>query len=345
MHRSILFVLILSIGILAGCSGAGDGGGNSETAALVNGKPIPRLDVDKIFDFRIKDLPQKPDGEAARLLKLEILRDLIEGEIMAQKAQELDILPSDVEVEARLTVLRGPASAEEFQNSIDEQGVSIDDLRREIRRSLTVEKVVENQVVSKIQVSDEEVNSFYEQNTELFNIQEPLFRIGVIAVSSDPNSPISNLRNDKALNESMALEKIQMLEVRIRAGEDFSQLAREYSEDPQTAQAGGDLGYLDEASLDRFGPSFKSSILGLKQGQVTPVIRTVDGFWVFKLLGRREAGQHDLSNPEVMEGVRGELRNQRQQLLTAAFSENIHNESRIENFMVHDVLDSFQSTP
>ena len=337
MHRSILFGLILSIGILTGC------GDNPETAALVNGKPVTRLEVDKIFDFRTKDLPQKPEGEASQLMKLEILRDLIEGEIMLQQAEELDILPSDVEVESRLTLMRGPASEEEFQKNITEQGVSIDDLRKEIRRSLTVEKVVENQVISKVQVSDEEVESFYEQNTELFNIQEPLFRIGTIAVSSDPNSPISNLRNDKALNESMALEKIQMLEVRIRAGEDFSQLAREYSEDPQTAQAGGDLGYLDEAALDGFGPSFKSSILSLKQGQVTPVIRTVEGFWVFKLLDRREAGQHDLSNPEVKESLRGELQNQRQQLLTAAFLESIHNKSQIENFMVHEVLATYPS--
>jgi peptidyl-prolyl cis-trans isomerase SurA len=337
MHRSILFGLILSIGILTGC------GDNPETAALVNGKPVTRLEVDKIFYFRTKDLPQKPEGEGSRLMKLEILRELIEYEIMLQKAEELDILPSDVEVEARLTLMRGPASEEEFQKNITEQGISIDDLRTEIRRSFTVEKVVENQVISKVQVSDEEVESFYEQNTEQFNIQEPLFRIGVIAVSSDPNSPISNLRNDKALNESMALEKIQMLEIRIRAGEDFSQLAREYSEDPQTAQAGGDLGYLAEAALDTFGPSFKSSILSLKQGQVTPVIRTVDGFWVFKLLGRREAGQHDLSNPEVKESLRGELRNQRQQLLTAAFSESIHNESQIENFMVHEVLAAYPS--
>lgn len=311
-------------------------------AARVNGISILRAQVESFFRFRTQDIAQKPAGEAANILKLEILRELIEGEIMAQKAEQLNLKPTDAEVEAEMKGLKGPATDEEFRKTLEQRGVSEADLRREIGRSLTARKVVENQVRAKIQVSEAEINGFFEENRETFNIKEPMYQIGLIAVTTDPAAPVSNLRNDKALNEEMAVRKIQSLESRLQAGEDFQQLAREYSEDPQTAQVGGDLGYQTAGMLDRFGAAFKATILKMKVGDLTPVVRTAEGYWLFKLLGKREPGQHDLKNPEVQRSIREELQNRKQQLLTAAFSEQLHNEARVENFLAREILAAYQ---
>lgn len=324
----------------AGCRRASQPG--PEVAARVNGRDILRSEVESYLRFRTQDLQQKPSGEAANILKLEILRELIEGEIMAQRAEQLKVQPTDSEVAAELKQLQGPASEEEFRKTLQQRGINEADLRKEIGRSLTIRKVVENQVRSKIQVSEAEVSRFFEENKEAFNLKEPHYRIGVIAVSTDPASPITNLRNDKALNEEQALRKMQSLETRIQAGEDFQQLAREYSEDPQTAQMGGDLGYQPGSSLDRFGPAFKATILKMQVGEVTPVVRAEGGYWLFKLLGKREPGQQDLKNPEVQQSIREELQNRKQQLLSAAFSEQLHNEARVENFLTREILTSFQ---
>ncbi len=342
MQNRFLLGLVVLVSLAAGCNKQGQQAAGGGVAARVNGKEILRSEVEAQFAFRIKDAPQKPDAEAANLVKLEILRDLIEAEIMNQKAAQLKVAPGDAEIAARLKAVQGEVSDAEFNKTLDARGVKPEDLKKEIARTLTVEKVVENQVRNKAKVSDQELTDFYTKNKEVFNVKENLYRLGVIAVTGDPGGQVNNLTNDKALNPAMATTKMQAIEGRAKMGEDFAQLARALSEDPQTTQAGGDLGYQPESSLDRFGPQFKAQVMKLKVGDLVPVIRTEEGLWLFKLTGRREPGQHDLSNAEVKLSIREELEGRRQQLLTAAFSEQLHNEARIENFLVGEVLASFK---
>lgn len=340
--RKYMAVAVVVVSVIAGGCKKAAGPGGGDVAARVNGREILRAEVEKHFQIRTREVPQKPTELEANFLKLEILRGLVESEIVSQKAEELKLLPTDSEVDADFQKLRGAAPAEEFQKQLQERGLSEADLRQEVRRNLAVRKLMENQVQSKVQVSDAEVSRFFEENQDIFNIKEQQFRIGQIVVSPDPSVPVSNLRNDKALNEDQALRKIEMLTGRLQAGDDFGQLAREYSEDPQTAQAGGDLGFQPVSALDRYSPTLKQTLMKMKVGDIAPVIRSADGYWILKLLGMREPGQRNLSDPEVKEGIREELRNQKQQLLTSVFVEQLHNEARVENFLARDLLAEFQ---
>lgn len=340
MRKQFLLVISMLVLFAGACKKDGQQA-SGDVAARVNGKEILRSEVETQYAFRVKDAPQKPDEETASLMKLELLRDLIEGEVMAQKAAELKLTPADAEIDARIKVLQGSISDADFEKTLEGRGVKKEDLRKEIARTLTVEKVVENQVKNKAQVTDQDITDFYNKNKEVFNVKETLYKIGVIAVTPDPNTPVNNATNDKALNPQMAIRKMQDIEARAKAGEDFAKLARDLSEDPQTAQAGGDLGYQPESSLERFGPEFKASILKLKVGELVPLIRTPEGLWLFKLTGKREPGQHDLSNAEVKQNIKDELEARRQQLLSMAFSEQLHNAAKIENLMVGEVLAKF----
>jgi peptidyl-prolyl cis-trans isomerase SurA len=76
---------------------------------------------------------------------------------------------------------------------------------------------------------------------------------------------------------------------------------------------------------------------------MTPVVRAESSYWLFKLLGKREPGQYDLTNAEVKESIRTELQGRKQQLLTAAFSEKLHNDARVENFLANEVVASFSA--
>ena len=91
---------------------------NNTTAAQVNGKAVPRAEVEKYFRLRTQQMPQKPAGDMANLMKLEILRELIASEVMLQKAAQLKLLPTDAEVEAEVKKVRGSASEEEFRKTI-----------------------------------------------------------------------------------------------------------------------------------------------------------------------------------------------------------------------------------
>ncbi|MBI3894706.1 MAG: peptidylprolyl isomerase [Acidobacteria bacterium] len=327
-------ILLLVVG-LAGC---GKASRDPAVLARVNGKDILQSDIDRQFQLRTQTMPQKPTGDAASILKLDILREVIVEEIMLQKAEALKLKPTDDEVEAELTTLRGNATPEEFQKTIQERGWKEEELRSEIRKNLTIQKLMENQLRPKMQVSPEEVGRYYAENKDRFYVQELEYHIGQIAVSANPDLPVVNLRKDKAKNAQEASQKIQMLASRLQAGEDFEQLAREYSEDPQTAPQGGDMGFHPVSAFDQLAPPMKEALMRMKVGDVSQVIQVADGYMIFKLTGRREPGQLSLEVPEVNQAIRQELEAQKQQLLSTAYSENLRNEAQVENFLVSDLV-------
>ena len=342
MAKWILTAIFL---VTAGALGCQNSAPSAEVAARVSGRDILRVEVEKYYNARTQDAVEKPSGDAARLLRLEIVRELIEREIMMQRAEQLQLLASDSEVEVRLAEVKALTTPEEFQADLQRRGISEQDYRREINRTLSIQKLIEDQVNSKIEVSGTEVGGFYEANKEMFNIQETQYRIGQIAVSPNPDAPFVNLKNDKAKNEDQASKKIQLLESKLEAGEEFLQVAQEYSEDPRMAQLGGDLGYLPDSTLDQLGADLKLALLGLEVGEITSVLRAPDGYMILKLLGKREPGQLGVDHPEVEQSIRVELENRKRQLLSSSFTERLRNESRVENFLAREVWSEFHETP
>ena len=306
----------------------------SGIAARVNGKDIPHADVEKYYQARVFDLEQKPTGDAVNLMKLELLNDLITGELMSQKAQQLNLAPTEAEIAAEVQTIKGNIPEEQFRASLQQRGLTEADLRRDLTRNLLTQKVVENQLGSKSQIGEPEIQSFYEANKQTFLIQEPQYRVGLIAVAENAPPGAGN----PASPGMGGSEKIRAAASRLQAGEDFGQVARQFSDDPQTAQLGGDLGYQPAAGLDRLGAGPKAAVLRLPVGDVTPVLTVPGGFLLLKLLGRREPGQLTLENPDVRHMVQQELQSRRDQLLRVAFTEQLHNEARIENFLAREVL-------
>ena len=323
--------IVLLASIFLGCAKAP----SAAVAARVNGKDIARADVEKYLRVRAFDMPQKPTGDAEKTLRLEVLRELITQEIMAQKAGQLKLQPSAAEVETEVRNLKSKASSEaEFKMSLDQRGLTETDFRRDITRNLSVQKLVENQVGSKVQVTAADTQRFYEDNKNNFLIPEPQYRVGVIVVAENANPGAVN----PASGNVRGAEKIRLAASRLQAGDEFGQVARQYSDDPQTVQTGGDLGYQPAAALDRLGPSAKEALLKMKAGEASPVLQIPGGFLIVKLLGKREAGQLTLENAEVKQAVQEELQNRRQELLRSAFTEQLHNEARVENFLAQEIL-------
>jgi peptidyl-prolyl cis-trans isomerase SurA len=152
-----------------------------------------------------------------------------------------------------------------------------------------------------------------------------------IVVTPRPNPDIRNLKNDKAQNEEQASTKAQMLLQRIRSGEDFSMLAQNYSEDPDSAANGGDIGYVQESALEKVSPDLKKLVMSLQPGQVSPVIHTQEGYRVLKVLTKEPAGQRELQDPRVQQSIRDMLINRKDQLLRAAYYEVARNEAKVSN--------------
>ncbi len=310
--------------------------------AVVNGHKIERAEVDKYYNNQTADAPQKPGEEQGDSLRLSILKELIDNEILMQRAEKLGLLATDDEVNAKLAEIKAPFSQEEFDKRLKAKGITLDDFKRDLRRSITVDKVLNKEVTSKINVSDADITSYYNEHKAEFNLVEPQYHLAQILVTTQPNPQLKS--PNKAQNDAEAKKKIQMVENRLDSGEDFATVAMAFSEQPETAQNGGDLGFVPESSLKGDHVAY-DAINKLRPGQYTPVLPVGDpnshqvyGYRVVKLISKEAAGQRELQDPRVQQAIREQLRDRREQLLKAAYYEVIHDEAKIENFFAEDIL-------
>ena len=214
------------------------------------------------------------------------------------------------------------------------------DLRTQIRRELSIQKLMNKEIGSHISISDADVTAFYNANRASFNLAESKVRLAQILVTPTPSSNVNNLKNDKAQNESQAKNKIQMLQLRLKQGEDFGALAQQYSEDPETAPSGGDLGFVPESTLSRANSELRKLIADMTPGQVSQPIHTSEGYRLIKVIARVPAGQRELSDPRVQEEIRQGLFQGKEQVLRSAFYEVARSEAKVVNYYAQSVLQS-----
>ena len=107
--------------------------------AVVNGQEIKRDDVDKYYRTRVNPEGQEPSQEEALSLKLNVLDELINNEILIERAKKLSMEASDGEVEDKFTELKSPYTEDEFQRQLKERGVTVDDLKSDLRRQLSIQ--------------------------------------------------------------------------------------------------------------------------------------------------------------------------------------------------------------
>ncbi|MGC2887868.1 MAG: SurA N-terminal domain-containing protein [Candidatus Acidiferrum sp.] len=317
--------------------------------AVVNGQEIKRDDVEKYYRTRVNPEGQAPSQEEALSLKLNVLDELINNEILLERAKKLNLEASDGEVEDKFTELKSPYTEDEFQRQLKERGVSVDDLKNDLRRQLSITKLLNHEVVAKITITDQDIADSYNANKAQFNVAEPRYRISEIVVTPRKELQIRNLKNDDATTEAEAQRKVKMLEDKLNSGADFAQLAMDYSEDMNSAAMGGDLGYVPESALNQSDPILKKTVMGMQAGQVSPplAIQSKDGsrFVILKLISRESPGQRSITDPQVQQTIRDTLRNHKEQLLRAAYLTIARDESHVTNYLAQQIIEAAGKLP
>ena len=318
-----------------------------DVLATVNGKSIMQADVDRIYKQSVGDAAEQVSKEQAATQRLTILHQMIVDEIMQQRAAKLNLVATDEEVDAKLTDMKALATQEEFNQQLKQKNLTLDDLRREIRRSLTATKLKNKEIFSKVNISDAQINSFYTAHKSDFNLVEPQYHLARIVVTNEPSKQVANLQNNKATNDADAKKKIQALRNRLEAGEDFLSVAARFSEDPASTSNGGDFGFVTESQLQSEAPDIYNAVSKLKAGQVTetlPMVRTEGsarktvGYAIYLLIERRPAGQRELNDPNVQQSIRQQLRQSQAQMLETAYNEMLYNEAKIHNYLAEQIL-------
>lgn len=336
------FVVLLagtSLAAIAGCHRSP----SADVVASVNGKDVMRAEMERNYDASLGGAPQKLSSEEADIRRLTILHQMIADEILQQRAAKLNLSASDEDVNAKLTEVKTPYTQEEFDNQLKQRNMSLDDLKRSIRRSLTQAKLINKEIESKVNIADAEISAYYTAHKADFNLIEPRYQLAQIVATSIPSQQAANLQNNKASNDADAKKKIQILHNRLESGEDFSTVAMNFSEDPNTANNGGEMGFIPESSL-KTDPQIYEAINKLKPGQFTDILPINDashktvGYAIYRLLGRDPAGQRELNDPRVQQAIHTTLHNNRVQLLQNAYFEKLQNEAKIQNYLADQVL-------
>lgn len=336
MARSLTAFACAAIILTAGCSKTPP----ANVAAVVNGFSITYADLDKNFQTQFSGAEQRANEDQTQFQKLELLRTMVDNRIMLQRAEKAGLLATDSDVETKLTELKAPYTQEQFQAQLNNRHMTMEDLKTQLRQDLSVQKLINKEITSRINISDKDVGDFYNANKPSFNLLEPQIHLAQILVTPAPGTEVRNLKNDKAQNEEQAKKKVEMLLARIRQGEDFTALAQNYSEDPASAQNGGDLGFISESNLEKAAPELRKLILSTPAGQVSQVVRSAEGYRILKVLAKEPAGQRELNDPRVQQTIRETLQNRRDQLLKSAYYEVARNEAKVVNYFALGVLDN-----
>lgn len=320
-----------------------------DVVATVNSKEILRSDLDRkyqIYRMNLGNSPQEPSPDQADMLRLETLRQIIDDEILQQRAAKLNVVASDEDVNARLTEMKAPFTQEEWDKQLKDRNETLDDLKKDIRHDLTQSKLLNKEIESRINITDSEISAFYAAHKSEFNLIEPQYRVAWIVATGAATQQTGNLQNNKASNDADAKKKMQALHAKLENGEDFGAVAMQYSEDPNTASSGGDRGFVLESALHS-DPEAYNAITKLKPGQYTDVLPVLDGsspghrvigYAIYRLIGREPAGQRELNDAKVQGTIRQGLRNNHAQLLKSAYIEMLRDDAKVHNYLADQIL-------
>ena len=336
---SLALLSILSMAIVSGAcqSKPATPAASANAWAMVNGRELKQDEVEKTYRRTAQDNVTPSDEEVATA-KLGILNELIVQDLLLAKAKELKIELPDAEVDKAFEEGKKNITPEAFEKSLAARNLTTADMRDALRRDMLAQKVVEQEVTKKVVVTDQEVTDFFNANKAQFNRPEDAYHIAQIAVTPVPDQEIANRSGDDAKTPQEAAAKAQMLMERLKSGVAFGDLAADFSEDPQSAPRGGDLGFIPISRLQQAPPALRDAVLKSEPGSVR-VISNAGAHTIILFVAKDTAGQKDPSMPAVKEAITSALRGRREQLLRAAYLTAIRNDAVVVNILANRLVD------
>jgi len=266
-----------------------------DVIARVNDQVISRSDYDRASqDLDAQAKQQQWTQQQLFEQKHEMLRDLIDQQLLLSKGKELDIT-GETELVKRLDEMRKQNhldSMEDLQKAAEAQGVSWEDFKASIRNRIITQEVIRDQVGRHVNISASEIQKYYDEHKQEFDQPEQVKLSEILIPTANP---------DDAAQVADAQKKADDIEAKLKAGSDFAALAKSSSSGP-TAADGGDLGEFKRGQLAKV---LEDQTFDLKVGQFTEPIRTKQGYVILKLVEHTPGGIPPLKTvePQVEDAV------------------------------------------
>ncbi|MBT3273876.1 MAG: peptidylprolyl isomerase [Spirochaetales bacterium] len=317
MIRISLYTLAMAaLIVLASCSGDK---ASKDTVATVNGEKITSADLDKAVEgvraqFAAQGQPVADEEIAA--FRSDVLENLIRNKILLNFAESKDISIDSSLIDAEIDGIRGQfPSEQEFKDALEGQGFTVKSLRKEISTGMTIERMLAIEVLEKIVISNEEIETFYAENPQFFARPESISARHILVLLED---------DDTEDDKKKALAKIQSIRVEIAGGADFAAVAREKSEGP-SASDGGSLGTFGRGQMV---PEFEAAAFALEIGELSGIVQSEFGYHIIVVSEKLPEGIEPMES--VIEDIREYLRQTREQGDVEQFIEELKQMADIE---------------
>jgi peptidyl-prolyl cis-trans isomerase C len=266
---------------------------DSDPVAMVNGKPIKYADYQRQFSgikqqlFTARGRPFTP--EDAEKLKKSVLESLVSAELMTQEAEKKNVKVTDEEIDKQVqNITNRLGGKEKLAAQLKLSNLSPQDFRKKIYQQIAMHKLLAQEFAAEVKITEKEMKTYYDEHPAEFKSPEKV-KMGHIQVivGADANEE----------KHAAAKKKIKEAWARAKKGEDFAELAKEYSEGPSSAK-GGDLGWVAKSNML---PEFEKVAFSLKPGQISEIFTTKYGYHIIKVYEFKEASEisYDEAKPKI----------------------------------------------
>jgi parvulin-like peptidyl-prolyl isomerase len=274
--RVMLFIFVL---LLASAAFLYSSGAKQKSAvASVNGVLIPKAYLEREvrrFEEQALSQGQLVDESQSDQLNRQALDTLIDIELLYQESQRRGFEISEERIEEQLNSLRTQFGDEEgYAGALEQIGISDGELRTELGRQLAIQEMIDKDITPATTVSEQESTDFYENNPAFFFSPEQV-RASHILILVSPDAGEEE--------KSEARSRITEIRKRIVAGEDFAELAGQFSED-NSSMNGGDLGFFQREQMVK---PFADAAFSLQIGELSEVVTTQYGFHLIRVTDRK----------------------------------------------------------
>jgi peptidyl-prolyl cis-trans isomerase C len=223
---------------------------------------------------------------AQAIIDKEIVREL-----MYQEGQAKGSGVSSETIEKEMQEFKKTyGSEDEFQQALKQRGISEDELKKGIEVDLIAKNLLDDRIKGKVHITDTQVKKFYEDKKESFHRPES-FRARHIFVPYVPfdvveNTPPEEMKEKAGEYRAASKKKIDEVYGKVKAGGNFQELAKEYSDDAGSAIKGGDLDFMYKGVFD---PMFDKAVADLKVGETSSIVETEFGYHIIQLMETKPA--------------------------------------------------------
>ena len=242
---------------------------------VVNSDAVTLYELDEAEAYSLYENKQQPlAGEERVAFREKVLAGIIEKRLQLQQAEREKITVEDAEMKAEVDEIQkklGAKTDAEFESMVKAQGLSVEGVKKRLREQLLVERIKRRKVNLRISVTEEDIDQYLNANREKLETGLSFEARHILFL------PTAGAGED---GWQAARRRAEDVYTRVMGGEDFGELARDFSDDSATAKNGGRLGILKRGEL---APDIEKAILRLSPGEHSPPFRSEVGYHLFEL--------------------------------------------------------------